>query len=149
MGLVWRPTRLTACSHRPSRITAIAFPPRSPAKPSGCITCSASACEMLSCCWLNVASLSLMSPFVSGARSSARHSRAVCDAADHGRETSGTWTGVHQDRGRAALTLACRGSGRHCARHPGSATAGCQSSKAILQTVAERPSICAARDRDR
>jgi transposase-like protein len=50
---------------------------------SGCITCSASACGMLSCFWLNVALSSLMRRFVGGARSLDRPSRATCDAAGH------------------------------------------------------------------
>ena len=64
------------------------------------------------------------------------------------RVTNGTSTKLLSGPRECSTLAARRGSGR-CARHPGSATAGCQSSKAILQTVAERPSICTARDRDR
>jgi putative transposase len=35
--------------------------------------------------------------------------------------------------GAQHYSLACRGSGRHCARHPGSATAGRQSREALLE----------------
>ena len=59
---------------------------------SGCITCSASACGMLSCFWLSVALSSPMRPCGAGARNSARALPTACAAAGHGRETSGTST---------------------------------------------------------
>ena len=49
----------------------------------------------------------------------------------------------------AAVGCRARAGRGRCARHPRSTTAGRQSSKALLQTIDERPSICAARDRDR
>ena len=56
---------------------------------------------------------------------------------------------VHPDPGRAALSLARRGSGWRCARHPRSGTPRCQSRQAFLQAPAERSAIRAASDRDR
>ena len=60
--------------------------------PSGCTTCSASACGMLSCSWLSAALSSPTRPCDAGARNSARVSPTACAAAGHGQETSGTWT---------------------------------------------------------
>ena len=52
--------------------TAIGSPPRSSAMPSGCIMCSASACETLNSFWLSEASLCPTRPCGGGAGSSAR-----------------------------------------------------------------------------
>jgi hypothetical protein len=102
---------------------------------------------MLSSCWPSGVLSSPTRPFVSGARSLARPSPTAYDAADHGPGTNGV--GVHPDRGSAILSLACRGSGRSCARHPRSAKAGCQSRQTFLPAVAEGSSIYPSRDRDR
>jgi hypothetical protein len=59
---------------------------------SGCITCSASACGILSCLWPNGALLSPMRRSDAGARSSARRLPIVCVAAGLSRATSGIWT---------------------------------------------------------
>ena len=72
---------------------------------SGCTTCSASACGMLSCCWLNVALSSPMRRFVGGARSLARPSQTACAAADHDPGTSGTWTRCSS--GSRACSIIC------------------------------------------
>ena len=72
-----------------------------------------------------------------------------CAAAGPARRQMVPRRDVHPDPGCAALSVARRGSGRRRARHPRSAAARCQSCKAFLQTFAERPSICPARDRDR
>ena len=69
-----------------STITATAFPPRSSAKPFGCITCSASAYGMSNCSWLNEALSPPMRRSGAGARSSARPLPAVCAAAVSSRE---------------------------------------------------------------
>ena len=59
---------------------------------SGCTMCSASACGMSSCSWLNVALSSPMRRFGAGARNSAGALPAACAADGHGPGTSGTWT---------------------------------------------------------
>src|SRR5271166_1187392 len=133
----------------PTRTTAIAFPPRSSAMLSGCTMCSASACGMLSCSWLNAVSSSPMRPFGAGARNSAKAllPRAPPTAATGRQVAHGR--GVHPDPGRAALSVARRGSGWRCARRPRSGTPRCHGRQAILQAPAERSAICAASDRDR
>jgi hypothetical protein len=85
-----------------------------------------------------------MRPFVAGARNSARALLTACAAGGHDRETSGTSTRccVHPYPGCAALSLARRGSGWRCARHPGSGTSRRQSGQAFLQTPAEGCNMC-------
>ena len=111
---------------------------------SGCTMCSASACGMSSCSWLNVALSSPMRLFGVGARSLAGALPAACAADGHGPRTGGTWT-TCSSGSRAAR----RGSARRCARHPRSGAPGCQSRQALLQAPAEATGLCAAGDRDR
>jgi hypothetical protein len=59
---------------------------------SGCTMCSASACGMSSCSWLNVALSSPMRLFGAGARNSAGALPTACAADGRGPGTSGTWT---------------------------------------------------------
>jgi hypothetical protein len=114
---------------------------------SGCTMCSASACAMSSCSWLNVALSSPMRLFGAGAGSSAAALPTAC-AAD-GPGTGGTWTRCSSGCRRAALSLARRGSARRCARHPRSGAPRCQCRQALLQAPAEATGLCAAGDGDR
>jgi hypothetical protein len=87
------------------------------------------------------AAISLVARTGAGARSSARSCRPSSPPPAPARRQKVPRRSVCPDPGSSALSIARRGSGWRCARHPRSATAGCQSSKAFLQAVAERPSI--------
>ena len=100
--------------HRPTRAAAVASPLRSSAMLSDCITCLASAPEMLSSFWPSEAFSSPIRPSGAGAKSSLR---ALAAAMGRGPLTSGTLMRCSSGSGRAAPSLACRGSGRGRARH--------------------------------
>jgi putative transposase len=103
----------------------------------GCTMCSASACGLSSCSWLNVASSSPTKPFVVGARIRPELCQPPAPPAAMARGQVAHGRGVHPDPGHTALSLARRGSVRRGTRHPGSGTPRCQSRQALLQVPAE------------
>jgi hypothetical protein len=93
----WRPARLAALSPGPTLTTASAFPPRSSAMLSGCITVSASACETLNSCWLSA-------------------DRDLCEAparsSPANRDPTAPWKMAKVElRQRSELEMPCRSSG--------------------------------------
>jgi hypothetical protein len=119
---------------------------RSSAKPSGCIMCSASAYGMSSCCRGVVASMRRSG---AGARSPARPVPAVCAAAGPSLETNGTSTKCSYGSREFSINFDTPWIRRALCSTFSFGHAGMPKQQSVSQAFAERPSICASRDRDR